>query len=381
MFSRRDLLVSVAALGGAAVAPSRLLAASTGRVFEIPIQLESGRLVVSCMIDGQGPFDFGIDTGAFLSMIQQDLAERLKLNQHGSTPAQIAGRSTIYPVYEARELIFGNLLKQNRVLLAAVDRLPFGPNVVGMLAAGCLTTMDSELDFRARQWRIYPEGGPPRVGWTRHEHAIVLTGGVGSSHLFGRMTLGGRQFRCLLDTGAPGPVLLFQETARKGGIDLVGQNWSPSSTNGRKVRIYRSRLPLTIGDLVLERQLVRVQESGPGFIDDGLIGLPLIERLDIATEVKPGLLWTRPNGVAPEPERYNLSGLWIDRRGDQLFAGEVGKGSPAEQAGILRGDRIEGLAFEPLIASLNGPAGATTSFEVIRGSQRRDITLELRNYL
>jgi predicted aspartyl protease len=382
MLTRRKMLVTGCALGGLAVAPGALRAGvAKRRAFEIPIDLQSRRLVVSCAINGQGPFEFGIDTGGFMSLIQLGLAKQLGLISRGSSRAEIAGRFDLFPIFEAHELVFGNLLKQEGVLLAGVENMRFGKDVPGMLAAGCLTTMDAELDFVSKQWRIYPDGGPSRDGWDRHERAVVQTAAVGSPHLFGSATLGGRQMRCLLDTGAPGATVLFPAAARKAGVDLDGQSWSPSSVNGREARIYRSRLPLVIGGLTVERPLIRVQKNGPNFIEDGLIGLPIIQRLNIATEVKAGLLWTRPNGLPAEPEQYNMSGLWIDRHGAQLLAGAVGKGSPAEDAGIRPGDGIEGKEFGALIASLNGPAGYKSSFTVVRGGQARDIALELRDYL
>jgi C-terminal processing protease CtpA/Prc len=59
----------------------------------------------------------------------------------------------------------------------------------------------------------------------------------------------------------------------------------------------------------------------------------------------------------------------------------VGKGSPAEQAGIATGDRIDGMEFEPLIGRLNAGPGEQVSFAVDRGGARRDVTLVLRDYL
>jgi C-terminal processing protease CtpA/Prc len=76
-----------------------------------------------------------------------------------------------------------------------------------------------------------------------------------------------------------------------------------------------------------------------------------------------------------------MSGLWIDRRGSDLFAGAVGKGSPAEQAGIATGDRIEGVEFEALIRQLNGNAGEQVSLGVSRDGARREVVLNLANYV
>lgn len=382
MISRRDVLVSVASLGAVGVAPKRLPAATVNPpVFEVPIELQSRRLVVSCLINGSGPFAFGIDTGGFVSAVRLELAEQLKLRERGKSSMGIAGQTDLFPMFEAREVVFGNVLRQEHVLLAGTSDIGFGPGIAGMLAAGSVTTMDSEIDFAAREWRLYPNGGPARDGWDRYERAIELTSRVGSPHLFGSVALGAQTLRCLFDTGAPTPFVLFPRTARKGGIDLEAQSWSPARLNGREAQIFRSKLPLRIGGLTIEQPLVAVQKSFPSFIGDGLVGLPLIQRLNFATDVKQRVLWTRPSGLPAEPERYNRSGLWVDRRGGQLFAGQVGKGSPAERAGIVPGDRIEGIEFQALIQRLNGRSGNEVGFAVARGGAKRDITLTLTNYL
>jgi hypothetical protein len=355
-------------------------AAADGKVYRVPVNLSSRRLLVSCTIEGKGPFALGIDTGGVTSVIAAELARRLELNQRGVTPLGLAGRYDRYPMFEAREVIFGDAFRQERVLFAGTEGTGFGPGVVGMLAAGCLTTMDAELDFSAMQWRLYPNGGPQRSGWIAHEDAIRPTK-VGSPHLFGEVRLGGEKLRCLLDTGAPGTALFFPKVARKAGVDVDRQNWSPATTNGREARNYRSPAPLQIGGLTVERPIIRVSDQVANFIEDGIVGLPIIQRLNLATEVKAGRLWTRPSGRPAEPEHYNMSGLWIDRKGDKLVAGPVGKGSPAERAGIEPGDRIEGTAFGPLISRLNGREGSRVELAVWRGGARRDVTLVLEDYL
>lgn len=378
MVSRRELVLGCGSAAVLLALPSRSFAAS--KVYRVPIELASRRLLVSCAIEGKGPFALGVDTGGVTSVIALEVATQLGLKQRGVTPLGLAGRYERYPMFEAREVIFGNSFRQERVLLAGVEGGGLGRGIAGMLAAGCLTTMDSELDFRAGEWRLYPGGGPPRAGWTVHDGAITPTK-VGSPHLFGEARLGGQKLRCLLDTGAPGTPMFFSKVAKKAGVDIDRQNWSPATTNGRRARNYRSPVPLEIGGLVLERPLIRVTDEIPNFLDDGLIGLPTIQRLDLATEVKSGRLWTRPNGRPGEPLGYNMSGLWIDRKGDRLIAGEVGRGSPAETAQIVPGDVIEGFSFGELIARLNGKPGDRVALGVSRRGARREVSLVLADYL
>jgi C-terminal processing protease CtpA/Prc len=76
-----------------------------------------------------------------------------------------------------------------------------------------------------------------------------------------------------------------------------------------------------------------------------------------------------------------MSGLWIDRDGARIVAGAVGRGSPAEQAGIRVGDQLGGRSFGDLIAALNGPAGSSLSLDVIQASKRHTVNLILNDYL
>ena len=378
MVSRREMIAGSTAALACFAMPAR--AAQGGRLYQVPITLFSRRLLVSCSIEGKGPFALGIDTGGVTSVIQEELATRLGLKKRGVTPLGIAGRYQRYQMFEAREVVFGGSFRQQSALFAGIEDARFGRDVVGMLAAGCLTTMDSELDFSAMEWRLYPDGGPQRTGWAAHENAI-RTQKVGSPHLFGDVTLGTEKLRCLLDTGAPGTPLFFSKVARRAGVDVDSQNWSPATTNGHEARNYRSVQPLQIGGLTIERPVIRVTDEVASFIEDGIIGLPTIQRINLATQVKAGRLWTRPSGLPAEPDGYNMSGLWIDRKGDTIIAGRVGKGSPAERAGIARGDRIEGMPFGQMIARLNGEAGQQVPLKVPRGGASRDVTLLLEDYL
>lgn len=379
MIGRREFIVGCGSAVALLAIPRRA-AAAAGKIYRVPVSLSSRRLLVSCMIEGKGPFALGIDTGGVTSVIDVELAKRLGLKQRGVSPLGLAGRYDRYPMFEARELIYGNAFRQESVLFAGVEDARFGREVSGMLAAGCMTTMDAELDFDTRQWILFPDGGPQRTGWIAHEDAI-RTQKIGSPHLFGSATFGGRKIRVLLDTGAPGTPLFFSRIARAAGVDLDGQNWSPATTNGQAARNYRSPVPLVIGGLRIERPLIRVTDKVGNFIEDGLIGLPTIQRLNLATEVRAGRLWTKPSGLPAQPDDYNMSGLWIDRKGDAIVASLVGKGSPAECAGIAPGDRIEGMPFGQLIGRLNGRAGSRVELAVSRGGARRDVALVLEDYL
>src|SRR5690348_778821 len=62
-----------------------------GRV-EVPVTLESNLPIVEARVNGQGPFRFGIETGANFVIVSPDLVSRLSLTRTGGTDD--------YPAYE-----------------------------------------------------------------------------------------------------------------------------------------------------------------------------------------------------------------------------------------------------------------------------------------
>jgi hypothetical protein len=73
-----------------------------------------------------------------------------------------------------------------------------------------------------------------------------------------------------------------------------------------------------VDSVAISEATARLDEQvslGLAWLELGIVGLPIIQRLNLATEVKAGKLWTRPSGLPAEPADYNMSGLWIDQKG------------------------------------------------------------------
>jgi len=379
---RRSLLQLLA--GGAAASllfDKSLAQAAAGGSIVAPIALRAQRVVLSCNFAGKGPHDFALDTGAIISLIRGDFARSMGFAGRGKVNLGVGGQRGQYDIVEARDVVIGGAIRQPSLQFAITDEVNFGAGIVGSLGAGILTAIDSELDFGAGQWRLHPAGLPPREGWTRHDRAIRLISPIGgSSYLFATVDIGDTALRCALDTGSPTPIRLFAEGVKAVGLqDWRARNWSPGTRRGKAMLpIVRLAKPLAIGAMKMERPLVTLDmETHDSLFGSALVGLPLIRRLDLATQVKDAVLWTRPNGGAYSEPSYNMSGIWVDREGSKLSIGAVGKGSPAEKAGLKVGDVIGGPPFQPLIAALNGPAGSSATFAV----EGRTVTLTLEDYL
>lgn len=384
MISRRTLLAALTASG---LLPTAALRAATARPpVIIPIALEEGRVLVACGVAGQGPFFFAMDTGGVVSLIRDDLAQRLRLAKKTSANLGIGGKGRSYPIYAGRDFIIGGGLRDEDVALAGTERVSFGQDVSGSLAAGTMTAFDSELDFGKGEWRIYRDGIKDRAGYARIESEIRHHNlANGSAYIFADAALDGKTYRFIVDTGAPLAARLYAPATRKSGLWDDTKPWAPMPSRGdHPTRLVRAG-SLKIGDTVFDRPLIAIEQGAAGRFEiaDGLIGLTVLRRLNLSTDVKAGILWVQPNKVPSPPERYPMSGIWVDRAGTDVVVGRVGRGSPGEQAGIRPGDRIVGQQFGPLIARLSGAANlaAPVPLSLQRGADRLEVVVKPAGYL
>jgi serine protease Do len=382
MLHRREFLrhsafgLTASTIGGW---PAMLGAKAGPDGYAIPLTMIDIRVAMNVTIGGQGPLLVALDTGGQLSLIDRDVADRLKLPGAGGLNLSIGGRLDRYGLRLARDVVFGGQFRQAEAVFAETEHVRFGEGVVASLAAGTLASFDSELDFNAMQLRVYPDGGPARSGWAASKGALEPARVAGLSPLLkADVRLGDRTVRAIVDTGAPRGVIvtdrLFKQLA-------TGPNWSPAFKRGNRVeRTARLSGALAIGGLVIDRPVVASKDIG-AFGSEAIIGLAVLEQLNLATDVRRNILYMKPNGRPAPAPRYNMSGLWIDRDGQRITAGAVGQGSPAESAGIKAGDELGGMPFAAMIAALNGPAGAAVALEVGPASARRQVQLTLADYL
>lgn len=367
--------------GGAAAA---LLPWSVARAADeplrIPLTLTDNRVLVDCSIDGQGPYHFVVDTGGTIGLIDLKLATALRLRSLGTSVLGLTIGRRPYPIFEARNVVFGGKARQPSAAFAGVENFHFGNETVGSLAAGVITAANAELDFAAGEWRTYRGDLPDRSGWTRYDKAIVHSGNRnGSAFMFADVVLGGQTFRFGLDTGMPNSTRVYRKTAEAAGI-WNATRWSPTAPDG-KGRI--ARVPaMGLAGTTVEGVLVTMLDRPEwGVFDAGIVGLPVLRRFNMATDIADDAVYLKPNGLGAQPERYNRAGMWIERDGKNVRVAVVGAGSPAEKAGLQAGDRLSGASFATLIEEMFGAPGHRLTLTAEREGTRRDVVVELADFL
>jgi hypothetical protein len=384
MISRRTLLGSLAALP--LLAHTRLDAAAA-RVGGARILLLDNRLWMQVRFGDRGPFTFVVDTGAWVNLIKRDVARELHLKELGSVLGTGAGGKQQFTLYEGQNVTLGNI-DIGTADFAGYDGDMIHPEAAGALASNLLTTADSDLDFELGEWRIYPGGRGERSGFERLPSEIRASATRrGSPPIYVDAAIDGRTFRLQVDTGAPGQISLWASASRRSGLWNEGAPYVPIRRGGiggegAMGRIVRGR-EAKLGGIGFDRPLILLTDpdSSNQQEGDGLLGLHLIQQMNLSTDVGAHKLWAKRNARPAPPERYGLSGLWVEEREGRLVIVALSPQSPAAEAGLRIGDEIPGVALKDWVRRLAGRPGETVDIDYRRSGEAGKTRLTLREYI
>lgn len=360
--------------GGSAAAQSRPVIAR--------FRIEGNRVLIDALLNGKGPFPFILDTGAVVSGILEKTAKEIGLRKI----RDVKLKGDQFPLYAADEMILGGAVRQTDVALAGLWRLGGG---TGLLAAGLVTAFDSDLDFDRGEWRVYPQGAGERAGFTAIPSALRdHPGANGSRRIESKAHYGQTPLSLLWDTGAPRPLKVDHEVAKRLGLWNEDRPWAPipvsgiTGTEAAPGRLVRAAQPIRIGPLSFDNQLVSLgapshPASSWGSQEDGLLGLPIIQRMNIAVDARAGRIQIKSSGLTDPKPTYGYSGVWLDKAPGGATIGHVGRSSPGEAAGLKAGDRVSG-EWPDLLRTLGGPLGAEASLMV---EGRGPVSFTLTDYL
>lgn len=374
---RLDRRGFLAAAGSSALlAPS--LVRANGAPLAVPIRLQDGRVLIDCSIGSNGPWPFVIDTGGTLGLMRNDLVRSLGLRREGQQRLQLRAGRQAYGIYRATDVLFGGVVRQSLVTFAGVDDV-FPANHAGSLPAGIITELPSELALAEGVWRLWPDGAPQRSGWAASTDAIrEANNPLGSPLLYADVQINGRPLRVGLDTGMPASNYVYRAAAEAAGIRQP-DIWAPAPPNGTG-RVVRASLEVA-GQTIPDALVTLVDQPEWAEFRNGILGLGILQRFDIATDPASRTVYLRANGNGGDSERYNRFGAWLDRRGDSVVLGTIGPGSPAQLAGLASGDRVIGTSFAAMLEAIYQPAGTQLPLTVEGRNGRRQLVVTLADYL
>ena len=373
---------------------------------EMPMNTFGGRPLVPVTINGSGPYDFILDTGASLTLIDNELAKELKLPDLGASEVGSPAGGTV-PTMITR---FERLEVGGAVITAspgeAMDLAGFfamegAPR--GVMSASHFRGLLLTFDYPGE--RIVLRKGSLSEPNGRDVLAYEAKGG----HIWVPITVAGRAMQAHLDTGSPSLLMMPLELAKDLAFESEPVVVGNAKLVGKEMEIRAATLDgsVQIGPKSFDRPRVTLMD-GPKVANIGrgaLEGFAVtIDQKNQRIELAETGSWSEKAGGpqrvmvggssgqkvimesggpqrmvksgSPGNKRYGIRFSGID--GEVLEVQGVDTGSPAEQAGLVAGDRIVEMNGRPTASlSVDDRIGALRGTPVRVVVERQGEKLEL----
>jgi predicted aspartyl protease len=233
MTLRRALLIALL------LAP--LVARANEPVASVPYRIDyGGWFTVSAMVNGRGPFDFIIDTGATQTLVFKKLDAQLALPSSGGPPQTVLGIAAAgrFPTYRVAEIAIGPLRLEDLATVVLDDWTVGGRSPDGVLGLDFLTRYFLIFDRGRLELRFYENRGSLEVdapGW-RATELRRRTFNLDKGALFTVDAYpDSRRIRFIIDLGATGTIINEQALGRleRAGEMAVSVNPSRGETGSR----------------------------------------------------------------------------------------------------------------------------------------------------
>jgi len=347
-------------------APAPRADSTTGVLASLPAEiLLGGGVLLQARINGSGPHTFALDSaGGSGFIVDARLAKTLRLALQGRALSSGVGGNSI-PVAFAK----GVRLELSDVVLpretvAVIDLASLEPlsgrRLSGIIGYGLFAHYVVKIDYGARRVDLYPFDGYRYSG-----EGTILPLRIEKQHFYvaARVRMPGRDpidGEFMLDTGAPMTSVAFNRPAverfrllesLKGRI--VDRSFA--GLGGETAEILGRASELDLGDLRIPNLTVTFSQDTAGTLAskdfDGVIGGELLRRFTVIFDSPHRRLILEKNGHFGDPFEHNMSGIALRAEGSHrrtsLRIHRIVAGSPAAEAGLREGDRLEAIDGRP----------------------------------
>jgi hypothetical protein len=343
----------------------------------VPAVPMSNYLIVEAKWDKRGPYHFLIDTGAAVTLVSPELAARYAVKNAPPTDTPLvrvksaAGETALLSSTTLRRIDLAGARFENVQALiydCAALSAHLGLRIDGILAFPFFRETLLTLD--------YPHG---RVLLQRRSAAATIPGTAIAFNNERKtpiipLQLGGQTFAALLDSGSDA-ALSLNPLGLQPVYSVPPRPGATVATLGgdREQMIGRLAQPLMIGDYAVQSPLVEVTDELTS------VGGGILKHFVVTFDQEHSRVTFRRDSHAPvPPQPLRSAGLSFSKTPAYWRVASVVAGSPAQQAGVQRGDlitRINGesvanwnlVRYQQLVAT----AGEIT-FTFLNGTQETD---------
>ncbi len=331
---------------------------------EIPFLLEGGHMLVEASINGGAKQIFLFDTGG-RNLLTPDAARNVKSTHIRDGMIGGVGPDLVKATFVRLDRIaVGGLVMEQPTAIVAdipnriVDR-GAKQRLAGLIGPELIARRTVTIDYRKRLITLHPPGQARPAANAFITRLGFSLGPEGLGHPSVTATIGQTDAELVLDTGASGGLFLSEEFINTHRPFRTGSKvirfLSPGGVGGTLMMQAGIGTTFRLGSETFQSPIIAgpaspgrdFRRSGIAHVS-GLIGAQVLSRFIVTLDFPSSRAWFEPF-AGPEPvTTWRSVGLVLDKpEPSRLEVIDVLPGTPAERAGIRRGDRIASFGGQP----------------------------------
>jgi len=373
--------------------PKRDFGFLRGNSTTIPFRLVNNHIYMEVRLNGR-PFDFLFDTGG-LNVITPTVARELGLKAEGAVQATGSGD-------ESKEAGFTKVARM-QVGDAVLDNQTFvvigleafkeveGKPITGIIGYEVFKRFIVRLDYEDSKVALiepanFTYRGPGvRVPMDLNERTPEVMGEIDGIPGKFALDTGSRSTLDLMSPFVAKHNLIQRYGAKYQGVTGWGVGGPARSwvVRGKK---------FSLGGVSVDAPIVELSQAKAGsFVDAyqaGNVGAGVLKKFNIVWNYAGHEIFFEKNKHHAEPDVFDRAGFWVNLGDGAFDVVDVITQSPAEAAGLKRGDRIVAVNGKRAVTDISlpdlrllkkAPAGTNLILEVLRGGQRLTINILLKD--
>ncbi len=207
---------------------------------EVPYRIDyMGWITVEAEVNGQGPYDFIVDSGATITAVFANLAAQSNFTKADRPPIRILGLAGAreLPAYVIGDVTVSNSKLAIHVGVILPDWEPPNKPPHGVLGLDFLAQFKTLFDNQDQTIKIYAINATPdhaMRGWTRTSLRPLIIEGEGRPLYSVNVDVRGAQIPCIVDLGASGTIFNVAAYRRiTGGLVFNGSRKDGFKTGSR----------------------------------------------------------------------------------------------------------------------------------------------------
>lgn len=363
----------------------------------IPFTLHENHVYLNVMLNGKGPYLFIFDTGG-ANVIDPEVAEAIGAAAKGSAQGGGAGSGTeTASLTDVDSLQVGDAVLKHQLFAVAPVRMGFGvatgKSVDGLIGWEVLARFVTSFNYAENQVVL---ALPNRAASPANAHVIPFVFDGTQPQI--DCALDGSPAECTIDTGARDSLTIFGPyiaahpeilPAKLSAVGINGLGFGGAAL-GRLGRLREIQIGgIQLNDLVADYTTQTQGALAAPFVAANLGG-NLLRRFDITFDYGKQTMALVPNDAFNDPDGYERVGLFLITKGGKVIVADSRPGTPAADAGIVRGDvitTIDGLStgslsLEDVRAKFYQPDGTVVRLGVrSKDGTQRTVTVTLRDFV